>query len=163
VSKTSGRSGDGVHVALQSGAQALHIAMNFARHHFKYVSYAVVTGNRLAIDLWKSAPPAFSAVIRKAPDGCLGFSHWSVRAGKVTATGTGHGIFENTLQVAVRGASGTIRGRPGIVVTSGGRWSVTVPYSASHRQAGTLEAVALSPKDGALDCIAQVRVTLPAS
>jgi hypothetical protein len=39
---------------------------------------------------------------------------------------------------------------------------VTVRYRAVHRQAGTLEAVAFSPKDGALACIAQVRVNLPA-
>jgi len=57
TTQTAGRTADGVRVALQSGTQALHITATFARHRFKYLSYAVVTGNRLAIDLWKSAPP----------------------------------------------------------------------------------------------------------
>ena len=58
TTQTSGGTGHGVRVALQPGTQMLHVTMSFARHRFKYLSYAVVTGNRLAIDLWKSAPPA---------------------------------------------------------------------------------------------------------
>ena len=39
----------------------------------------------------------------------------------------------------------------------------TVHYKVAHRQRGTLEAVAFSAKDGALECLAQRRVTLRAS
>jgi hypothetical protein len=46
------------------------------------------------------------------------------------------------------------------VTSAGGRWSVTFPYRVTSVQAGTLEGAALSAKDGALECIVQVRVTL---
>jgi hypothetical protein len=63
--------------------------------------------------------------------------------------------------MVVRGAHGKVLGRH--TVAQHGSWSAQVGYHASRRQPGTLEAVAFSPKDGALACIAQVRVTLPAS
>jgi immunoglobulin-like protein involved in spore germination len=159
TSQVAVRSGDGVRVALQSGGQQLHIAATFTRHRFKYVSYTVVTGNRLAIDLWKSDPRSVAAEIRNA--GCLGLSSWHVRKGSVSAQGTERGLFEHTFQVVVRGASGAVLGRRTVV--HGRTWSAPVRYTASHRQTGMLEAVAFSPKDGALSCIAQVHVALPAS
>jgi hypothetical protein len=64
--------------------------------------------------------------------------------------------------IVVRGATGNVLGRAG-GVHARGAWTTTVRYRAAHRQEGTLEAVAFSPKDGAISCIAQVRVTLPAS
>jgi hypothetical protein len=39
-------------------------------------------------------------------------------------------------------------------------WSVSFDYPPARRQDGTLEAVALSAKDGTLDCIVQVRVRM---
>jgi len=159
--QTARRTGEGVHVALQRGTQALHIAMSFARHRFKYVSYAVVTGNRLAIDLWKSAPPSKPLEFRSAPDGCLEFGSWHSSHGKVTAKGSAGDLFEHTFRVVVRGASGKVLAQR--ARQANGYWSATLRYHATHRQAGTLEAVAFSAKDGALACLAQVRVTLPAS
>ena len=46
---------------------------------------------------------------------------------------------------------------------SGGRWSGQLTYHTTRTQAATLEAVETSAKDGALICIVQIRVTLPAS
>jgi hypothetical protein len=157
TTETTGGSGNGVTVALQPGNQALQIAMSYAPRKFKYLSYAVVTGNRLAIDLWKNAPPA-------APmHTCNGLTLRSAHTtpGVVVARGTEHGIFENQFQVVVRSARGKIIGRRH--VHGPGSWSATVGYSSSHRQTGTVEAVAFSAKDGAVECLAQKRVTLPAS
>lgn len=158
TTQTSGRTGDGVHVALQPGTQMLHISMSFRAHRLKYLSYAVVTGNRLAIDLWKSAPPP------SATQTCAGLSlsSWHVRKGSVSVHGTEHGVFENQFQVAVRGASGKVLGRR-TGVHGPGAWSTTVHYTVAHAQHGTLEAVAFSPKDGAVECLAQRRVTLRAN
>jgi hypothetical protein len=159
-SQVAGHTGEGVRVALQAGTQALNIAATFARHRFKYVSYTVVTGTRLAIDLWKSAPPPPGGGAWGYRD-CLRISHWRVNKGSVSASGMESGVFENTFQVVVRGANGTVLGRKTVV--HGSAWSAKVNYMAARRQAGTLEAVALSPKDGALACLYEARVTLPAS
>jgi hypothetical protein len=45
-------------------------------------------------------------------------------------------------------------------MTARGAWSTRVRYRVGRRQAGTLEAVAESAKDGSLDCLVQVRVVL---
>lgn len=160
----SGGSGEGVSVALQPATQALNIAMSFAPHRFKYISYAVVTGNRLAIDLWKSAPPGANAEIRAASDGCLALRSWHVAPGTITVKGAEHDLFEHSLVVLVRGKNGRVLGKtPHGVTAAAGKWHTSVNYTATRRQPGTLEAVAFSAKDGALVCIAQMRVTLPAS
>jgi hypothetical protein len=158
TTQTSGRSGYGVRVALQPGTQMLHVTTSFARHRFKYLSYAVVTGNRLAIDLWKSTPPAHAIQICPSR---LTLRTVHVSPGVVAVTGTEHGIFENQFEVFVRGAHGKVLGRKHVF--GPGSWSAKVRYNAARRQAGTLEAVAFSAKDGALECIAQTRLTLPAS
>jgi hypothetical protein len=153
---TTGGTGDGVKVALQPGTQELHIAMNFASHRFKYLSYAVVTGNRLAIDLWKSAPP------RKPSHTCSGLtlsSDWASNGREVSVRGRERGIFENQFQVVVRGENGAVLGRKS--VHGPGRWATKVHYHVGRKQAGTVEAVVLSAKDGALECLAQQFVELP--
>ena len=43
---------------------------------------------------------------------------------------------------------------------SSGTWHRSFAYAIGHQQAGTLEVVDFSEKDGSLVCIAQVRVTL---
>jgi hypothetical protein len=55
-------------------------------------------------------------------------------------------------------ASGRVLARR--VMTARGAWSTRVRYRVGRRQAGTLEAVAESAKDGSLDCLVQVRVVL---
>jgi hypothetical protein len=156
----TGDSGDGVRVALQPGAQALHITASFAPGRFKYASYGVILkGKRLSIALWKSAPPPAGGA--RGYRDCLSIRTWHVSKGSVSASGTERGVFENTFQVVVRGANGKVLGKR--TITRGPSWSTNVKYKASHRQAGTLEAVAFSPKDGALACLYETRVTLPAS
>lgn len=165
TTQTAGATAHGVHVALQPGTQALHIATSFAPHRFKYVSYGtVLNGKRVVISLWKSAPPPGGGAFGYGGGGpgCLSIKTWSVaKGGVISASGSESGVFENTFQVVVRGANGTVLGRRTIV--NGPSWSTTVKYTASRRQAGTLEAVQLSPKDGSLACLYEERVTLPAT
>jgi hypothetical protein len=156
--QTSGKSAYGIRAALQPANQGLNITLSFAPYHFKYLYYAAVTGNVLAMDLWKSAPPAGS--IATCPG--LTLRRISPGAGVLVARGTEHGIFENQFQVVVRGANGRVLGRK-TGVHGPGAWTARVRYSAAHQQTGTLEAVAFSAKDGSIDCLAQTRMTLPAS
>jgi hypothetical protein len=166
VSHASGTAGTwtgyGVTARLAPSSTQLTVALSFAPHRMKYLSYAVVTRNRLAIDLWKSAPPSGAAVIRKGAGNCLTLRTWHVSPGSIAVSGRERNIFEHTFRVVVRGANGRTIGTH-IAVHGSGAWSTHVRYRAAHRQKGTLEAVAFSAKDGALACIAQVRVTLPAS
>jgi hypothetical protein len=157
ITWTSGGTGSGVRASVQPATQGLNVGMNYAPRKFKFLSYAVVTGSRLAIDLWKSAPPA------SATQTCPGLALHGVHVtrGVVTANGTDHGIFENQFDVLVRGAHGKILGRKHVV--GAGAWSAKVTYKAVRRQAGTIEAVDFGAKDGAIECLAQRRVTLPAS
>jgi hypothetical protein len=158
---TGGRGlGITVHISPRSGA--LQITLAAARHRFKYLSYAIVSGSRLAIDLWKSAPPSKAAEIRRGPAGCLTLDASSVSAGLVTASGRARGIFENQFPLVLRGGDGTVLAQRTMHV-SGGRWSGQLTYHTTRAQAATLEAVETSAKDGALICIVQIRVTLPAS
>ena len=83
----------------------------------------------------------------------------SVGAGTAHAEGSEHDLFEHMFQVGVRNSAGRLVRAVG-ATSSGGLWSRTFSYSVAARQAGTLEAVDFSEKDGSLVCIAQVRVTL---
>ena len=154
--------GLGVTVRITPRTGALRITLVAARHRFKYLSYAVISGNRLAIDLWKSAPPSKAAEIRRGRAGCLTLDRSSVSAGLVSASGRARGIFENQFPLVLRGRDGTVLAQRTMHV-SGGRWSGQLTYHTSRGQPGTLEAVETSPKDGALICIVQIRVSLPAS
>ena len=158
TTSTSGGSGEGVRVALQPATQRSNIGISFAARRFKYVSYAVVSGNRLAIDLWKSAPP--SAVSAPGfPRGCLSIRKLMITNGsdqRRAARSMGSSRTRSRSSSAARTAR----------CSAGGPWSTAglgaqrCTIAAAHRQAGTLEAVAFSAKDGALACIAQTRVTL---
>ena len=164
TTSTSGGSGNGVSAALQPATQGLNIAMTYAPHRFKYVSYAVVTSNRLAIDLWKSAPPPPGGAFGYSPGGpgCLSIKNWSIdKGGLISVSGTVRDVFENTFRVVVRGAHGKVLGRR--IVTQGSPWSTRVKYTAARRVTGTLEVAALSPKDGSLACLYEVRGSFPAS
>jgi hypothetical protein len=158
TTSTSGGTGAGVGASVQPATQGLSIAMKFARLRFKYLSY-ITPDNRLVIDLWKSAPPT------KPLATCTGFvltSRSVAPAGVVNVSGSEHGVFENQFQVLVRGANGAVLGRKANVFGPG-KWTVHVPYRASMAQKGTVEAVALSPKDGALECLTQAPVMLAAN
>jgi len=161
ATSTSGGSGNGVNVAVQPATQGLNIAMNYAPHRFKYVSYAVVTSNRLAIDLWKSAPPPPGRAFVHGQH-CLSITTWAVdKGGLLSVSGTVHDVFENTFRVVVRDGHGKVLGRR--IVTQDSPWRTRVKYTAARRITGTLEVAALSPKDGSLACLYEVRGDFPAS
>lgn len=150
----------GVRTLVRQGTNDILVELETQPRRFKYVSYAVLNGpDRLAIDLWRSRPPVPGARIRRAPDRCLTLGRFSVAGGRVRAAGRERNLFEHSLVVRVRRAGGRlIRERP--TTGAGGRWQVDFPYTVSRAQPGTLEAVAGSAKDGALDCIVQTRVVL---
>jgi hypothetical protein len=149
----------GVHVTVARGGPGLVIRLTAAPRRFKYVSYAVLTApQRLAIDLWTAArPPA----ARFGRPGCITLTSFSISPTVARASGGSFGLFENSLVVRLRGGLGGVNAQRPVTASETGRWSATVPYR-SPRQAGTLEAVALSAKDGSLDCLVQVPVTLGA-
>jgi hypothetical protein len=150
--------GVSVHVVRRAGGAAIRIVN--ARHRFKDLSYSSLRRpERLIVDLWKSAPPVAAAEIRRAPDGCLALDGLAVTGRTVTAAGSERELFEHALVVRVRAADGSILAqRP--VTAAAARWSARLRYPAVRRQAGTLEALATSAKDGALVCLVQVRVRL---
>jgi hypothetical protein len=151
----------GVRARLVQGTNRIVLRLTAAPHRFKYLAYSLLRSpERLVVDLWKSRPPVAGAVFRSAPQGgCLTIASQTVGAGTAHAQGMERGIFENQFAVGVRGAGG--RGRlVGVTSSPSGAWSRTFSYTVASRQAGTLEAVDFSEKDGSLVCIAQVRVTL---
>lgn len=147
----------GIRVTVARGGPGLVIRITADPRRFKYVSYfALRAPTRLAIDLWYAAP---SVSARYGRSGCLTLTTYSVGATTVTASGRERDLFEHSFVLRLRGArGGLVRQKP---VTADGPWSERMTYSAP-RQRGTLEVVALSAKDGALDCLVQVPVTLGA-
>jgi Immunoglobulin-like domain of bacterial spore germination len=150
----------GVDVRLSQGVDRIFIRASASPRRFKHMGYFVLSSpERLVIDFWKAAPPTPAAEVRRAPDRCLALERFSTASGRVGAAGRERNLFEHSHVVILRRADGrAVAERP--VTSAGGRWSISFPYSVASTQAGTLEAVAFSAKDGALDCIVQVRVTL---
>ncbi len=127
---------------------------------FKYLSYSLASPDRLVIDVWKSAF-APSGDISGGLGGCLTLSQVNAAPGTVSASGTTRGLFESQFRVVLRGASGgALTSRS---VTAIGRWEVTLHYTAPQGQGGYFEAAASSAKDGALACLVQRTLALPAS
>jgi hypothetical protein len=153
------RQAHGVSASIVQRSNRIVIRLDAPRQRrFKYVAYhALHSPSRLAIDLYRSAPPSPAAEIRRAPDGCLSLRDFDVGARRVTASGRARNLFENTLVVRLRRGNGVIH-RQRVATAAGGRWSTTFRYPRTRRRTGTLEAVALSAKDGTLDCLTQVRV-----
>jgi hypothetical protein len=156
--QTSGATADGVRVSVQPGTQGLQITTSSWRRRFKYVSYAVVGGNRLAIDLWKSVPRFIKPIHTCKRLTLIG---WSANGSRVIVGGREHGLFENQFQVVVRGQNGAVLGRN--IMHGPGRWRTRVRYHVTSSRGGTVEAVAFSPRDGSLVCIAQIGIGLPAT
>jgi hypothetical protein len=129
---------------------------------FKYVSYAVLTPDRLVLDLWKSAPPSRAAEVRTGANGCLTLANVRVRPGVVTARGAERNLFEHQLQLVLRGPNGGVLARRALTAAHG-HWNGSLRYHAATARTATVEAVDLSAKDGALSCIAEVRANLPVS
>lgn len=150
----------GVTVRVTQHADRIRVRLSSAGRRFKYLDRRQLRSpERLVLDLYRSRPPEPAAEIPAAPDGCLAIASRTVRAGRITGRGTGQ-VFESQFQLVVRGADGRVKGRRGVTIRPGGSWSRTVPYTVSHGQAGTLEAADSSARDGALACLAQVRVRL---
>ena len=145
-------------VAVVQRSGRIVIRLDAAARRFKYVGYqALRSPARLAIDLYKSRPPSPAAEIRRAPDGCLSLSRFAIGPRRVTASGRELQLFEHSLILRLRRAGGRIHDqRPATAAAR--RWSTSFRYPRTRRRTGTLEAVALSAKDGTLDCLTQVRV-----
>ena len=156
------RAAFGVRARLVQGTNRILLRMSYDSRRFKYLGYAIFRSpERLVVDLWRARPPVSAAVFTTAPQGgCLTLDSWSVGAGTAQATGTESGIFENMFSLGLRGVGGRAVRTVGVTSSPSGNWSRTFSYSVAMQQAGTLEAVDFSAKDGSLICIAQVRVTL---
>ena len=74
----------------------------------------------------------------------------------MTASGRERDLFEHSLVVRLRRTGGAIH-RQKAETAPDRRWTTSFAYPR-RRGSGTLEAVALSAKDGTLDCLVQVRV-----
>ena len=141
----------------QSGGR-LTIRLSGAARQFKYLSYVIQHGpERVVFDLFKSRPPSDAAEITRGRGGCLTFTGHSVSPTRVRAAGRERNLFEHQFQVVLRRRGGRIQ-RQHHVAADSGRWHTSFAYPHAGRQTGTLEAVDLSEKDGALVCLVQVRV-----
>lgn len=150
--------GHGVSARVIQGSGRIVIRLEGAPRRFKYVGYrALSSPQRLAIDLYESGPPAPAAEIRRAPDGCLSLRRFDVGRRSVIASGRERDLFEHSLVVRLRRANGRIHEQRGATAANR-RWRTSFHYPRTRRRTGTLEAVALSAKDGTLDCLTQVRV-----
>jgi hypothetical protein len=150
---------DGLDVGVVRNAHGVAIQANFASGRIKYLSYPEIWGNGIVLNLWKSAPYGINKPIHT----CKGLTliGWSANGSGVVVGGREHGIFENQFQVVVRGGKGAVLGRK--IVRGPRRWRTRVRYHVAFSQPGWVEAVALSPKDGSLACIAELGINLPAT
>ena len=149
---------EGVTARVRQRSGRIVIRLQGAARRFKYVGYQALRGpERLAIDLYESTPPEPAAEIRRAPGGCLSLRRFDVARRSVSAGGGERDLFEHTLVVRLRRANGLIH-RQRAATAARRRWSTSFRYPRTRRRTGTLEAVALSAKDGTLDCLTQVRV-----
>jgi hypothetical protein len=150
----------GVSARVRRRGGRIVIRLAGAPRRFKYAAVrSLASPGRLVVDLDKSAPPSSAATILSAPDRCLSLTRATVTGRRVRAAGRERDLFEHSLIVRVRGpGGGIVAQRP--LTAAAGRWSTSFRISPTARRAGTLEAVALSAKDGTLDCLVQVPVTL---
>jgi Immunoglobulin-like domain of bacterial spore germination len=152
--------GAGLRARVRQGRNRLVLGVSAAPRRFKYAGYQVFhNGERLVVDLYKSAPPSSGAFARFGRPGCLAVGKVAVRSGKLTATGSERDVFEHSFPVRVWSARGLPLGQR-VVQAARGRWRATVRYLIKRRQTGIVEAVELSAKDGALACLAQRPVAL---
>ena len=155
-----GKTRSGVSVQLTPRAQALIVRAVGGANRFKYLSYGVRrVPQRLVIDLWKSAAPSVGTVARFGRRSCLTVDVDSSQPGRLIVSGTVRRLFEATFVVRIRRADGRVIKRR-IVTRQPGPWTESIGYRVGSAQAGTVEAVAESAKDGSLDCLAQRRVDL---
>jgi Immunoglobulin-like domain of bacterial spore germination len=144
----------------QTDGRRITLRLTGADRRFKYVHYfAQHTPERLVFDLYKARPPSDAAEITRGRAGCLTLTDHQVTSERVTAEGRERNLFERSLLVRLRRNGGRVHDQQGETAFMR-RWSTDFTYPSASRQTGTLEAVALSAKDGTLDCLVQVRVRL---
>jgi hypothetical protein len=154
---------EGVFARIAQGAGKITIRLTGADRRFKYVGYfALHTPERLVLDLYKARPPSDAAEILRGRGGCLRLTAHTVTRNRVTAEGRERNLFEASLVVRLRRNGGRIH-RQKAETAFMRRWETDFTYPPARRQTGTLEAVALSAKDGTLDCLVQVRVRMGGS
>ena len=149
---------EGVRAVIRQRSGRIVIRLRGETRRFKYASYrALRAPHRLVIDLFKSRPPRAAAEIRRAPDRCLSLRSHEIRPRRVLAAGRERNLFEHSLLVRLRRTDGRVHAQQGETAANR-RWRTSFRIPGADRQAGTLEAVALSAKDGTLDCLVQIRV-----
>ena len=154
---------EGVFARIAQGSGKITIRLTGADRRFKYVGYfAQHTPERLVLDLYKARPPTNAAEILRGRGGCLRLTSHTVTRQHVNAEGRERNLFEHSLVVRLRRSGGRIH-RQKAETAFMRRWTTSFDYPATSRQDGTLEAVALSAKDGTLDCLVQVRVRMGGS
>jgi hypothetical protein len=147
----------GVTTRITDAGSILGIRQTAAAGRFKYLSITVLHApERVAIDLWRAAQPPAA---RFGRPGCLTLTSVSVTGPTIRVRGTEQDLFEHSFVVRVRGALGGVAAQR--IMTAIGPWSTTLTVGGPRRP-GTVEAVAGSAKDGSLDCLVQVPVTLGA-
>jgi hypothetical protein len=154
---------EGVFARIAQGSGRITIRLTGDDRRFKYVGYfAQHTPERLVLDLYKARPPTDAAEILRGRGGCLRLTDHTVTRRHVDAEGRERNLFEHSLVVRLRRSGGRIhRQKPETAFQR--RWTTSFDYPPARRQTGTLEAVALSAKDGTLDCLVQVRVRMGGS
>jgi hypothetical protein len=153
----------GVFARVAQGSGKITIRLTGDDRRFKYVGYfAQHTPEKLVLDLYKARPPTDAAEILRGRGGCLRLTDHLVTRQHVDAEGTERNLFEHSLVVRLRRSGGRIH-RQMAETAFMRRWTTSFDYPAAPRQDGTLEAVALSAKDGTLDCLVQVRVRMGGS
>jgi len=151
--------GAGVRAAVAGAHNRLDVVARATAGRFKYLRVSVLHApERLVLDLYRSRPPVAGAEIPVGAGGCLAISSVAPGSRAFTVRGREHDLFEHSFVLRVRNRAGRVVGQK--VMTANGAWRARVGYHVSAGQPGTLEAVADSAKDGSLDCLAQVRVTL---
>jgi hypothetical protein len=164
VAPARDRSAQGVRARVGlAAANRASVRLTFDRLRFKYVRVFALHGpERLVVDLYRAKPPNTTASeIRTGVGRCLTLRSVSRSGHRFRVRGTELNLFEGSFIVRVRDASGRVVGRR--IATERGSWDLNVAYSGvTTAQAGTVEAVAESAKDGSLACLVQVRVELVA-
>jgi hypothetical protein len=147
----------GVTTRVTDVGSRLGIRLTSAAGRFKYLSITILHApERVVIDLWRSTP---NVPARFGRPGCLTITSHTVTPTSVRVSGRETDLFEHSFVVRVRGSLGGVAAQR--IMTATGPWSTTLAVGGPRRL-GTLEAVAGSAKDGSLDCLVQVPVTLGA-
>jgi hypothetical protein len=153
----------GVFARIAQNSGRITIRLTGDDRRFKYVHYfAQHSPERLVLDLYKARPPTAAAEILRGRGDCLRLTDHTVTRNRVRAEGRERNLFEASLVVRLRRNGGRIH-RQQAETAFMGRWNTDFTYPPARRQTGTLEAVALSAKDGTLDCLVQVRVQMGGS